>query len=158
MVIALMEEEIANPESQNHQLAKKLQGHIKRKTIKQTVMTSVYGVTFIGARDQILKQIRDQNKDGNFLANDDECFSASMYLAQCTLKSISTLFNKAHLIKKWLIGCAKIVTEQGNPVGWITPMGLPVVQPYRKESRLDIVSTIIQDLRLPSKSENVVLP
>ncbi len=28
----------------------KLKENIKRKTIKQTVMTSVYGVTFIGAR------------------------------------------------------------------------------------------------------------
>ena len=72
-------------------------------------MTSVYGVTFIGARDQILRQIRDQNKEGNFLANDDECYAASIYLAKCTLKSISTLFDKAHLIKKWLISCSKIV-------------------------------------------------
>ena len=71
MVIKLLEEDMANPESENHQLAKKLEGNIKRKTIKQTVMTSVYGVTFIGARDQILRQIRDQNKEGNFLANDD---------------------------------------------------------------------------------------
>jgi DNA-directed RNA polymerase len=31
-------------------MAKKLAGNIKRKTIKQTVMTSVYGVTFLGAR------------------------------------------------------------------------------------------------------------
>lgn len=27
-----------------------LKGNVVRKTIKQTVMTSVYGVTFIGAR------------------------------------------------------------------------------------------------------------
>lgn len=28
--------------------------HIDRKLVKQTVMTSVYGVTFIGARQQVL--------------------------------------------------------------------------------------------------------
>ncbi len=32
------------------EVAEGLKGNISRKTIKQTVMTSVYGVTFIGAR------------------------------------------------------------------------------------------------------------
>ena len=34
-------------------IAESLKGKIERKVIKQTVMTSVYGVTFIGARAQI---------------------------------------------------------------------------------------------------------
>ena len=29
--------------------------HVDRKLVKQTVMTSVYGVTFIGARQQVLR-------------------------------------------------------------------------------------------------------
>mmetsp|Transcript_21171 Transcript_21171/g.32484 ORF Transcript_21171/g.32484 Transcript_21171/m.32484 type:complete len:777 (-) Transcript_21171:2471-4801(-) len=37
-----------------------LDGIIDRKVVKQTVMTSVYGVTFIGARDQILKRLYDK--------------------------------------------------------------------------------------------------
>jgi len=41
-------------------LLEKLCANIKRKTIKQTVMTSVYGVTLIGAREQIHRQIKDQ--------------------------------------------------------------------------------------------------
>ncbi len=35
------------------EVAEGLKGNITRKVIKQTVMTSVYGVTFIGARKQI---------------------------------------------------------------------------------------------------------
>ena len=38
----------------------------------------------------------------------------------------------AHEIKKWFKECAKKVTETGNPIGWISPLGLPIVQPYRK--------------------------
>jgi DNA-directed RNA polymerase len=30
---------------------------VGRKIVKQTVMTTVYGVTFVGARDQIAKQL-----------------------------------------------------------------------------------------------------
>lgn len=61
MVVKMVEEDIAREDSPYHSLAKKLPENIKRKTIKQTVMTSVYGVTFIGARQQIYKQLRDQN-------------------------------------------------------------------------------------------------
>lgn len=68
MVIKMIDNDIANESSPFHDLAKKLQGHIKRKTVKQTVMTSVYGVTFIGAREQIHRQLKDQN----FLKDDDE--------------------------------------------------------------------------------------
>jgi len=64
-------------------VALKLPDNIKRKTIKQTVMTSVYGVTFIGARDQIYRQLRDQN----FLEESDS-YQASIYLATLTLKAI----------------------------------------------------------------------
>jgi len=46
-------------------------------------MTSVYGVTFIGARDQIYRQLRDQN----FLEESDS-YQASIYLATLTLKAI----------------------------------------------------------------------
>lgn len=34
---------------------------IRRKVFKQTVMTSVYGVTYIGARAQIAKQLKVTN-------------------------------------------------------------------------------------------------
>lgn len=37
------------------EIAESLKGKVTRKVIKQTVMTSVYGVTFIGARAQIQK-------------------------------------------------------------------------------------------------------
>lgn len=61
MVIKMIEEDLKGPPADHHHMARKLVGNIKRKTIKQTVMTSVYGVTFIGAREQIYKQLRDQN-------------------------------------------------------------------------------------------------
>lgn len=38
-------------------MAKMLQGKIKRKHVKQPVMTTTYGVTAIGAAEQVLKQL-----------------------------------------------------------------------------------------------------
>jgi DNA-directed RNA polymerase len=39
-----------------------LEGKVNRKVIKQTVMTSVYGVTALGARDQVLARLLDIEK------------------------------------------------------------------------------------------------
>ena len=45
---------------QGVQVAKDLEGFVKRKVIKQTVMTTVYGVTWFGARLQIAKQLNGE--------------------------------------------------------------------------------------------------
>lgn len=50
MVQAKVALDYANNESENHQMALVLKDNVVRKTVKQTVMTSVYGVTFIGAK------------------------------------------------------------------------------------------------------------
>lgn len=35
-------------------------GKVERKIVKQTVMTSVYGVTYVGAREQIQNALKDR--------------------------------------------------------------------------------------------------
>ncbi len=50
LVIAQIENET---DPMSVEIAEGLKGNVTRKVIKQTVMTSVYGVTFIGARKQI---------------------------------------------------------------------------------------------------------
>jgi DNA-directed RNA polymerase len=90
---------------------------VNRKTIKQTVMTSVYGVTLLGARDQIAKQLIDTKIER------EDISKASMYLAQITIESIGDLFKEANQIKSWLSRCAMIISNSGNMVKWITPLG-----------------------------------
>ena len=46
--------------------------------MKQTVMTSVYGVTYIGARDQIKRRLKERCA----IADDSELFIASCYAAR----------------------------------------------------------------------------
>jgi DNA-directed RNA polymerase len=53
-ILKLVIAEIENErDSKLLEVAEGLKGNVTRKVIKQTVMTSVYGVTFIGARKQI---------------------------------------------------------------------------------------------------------
>lgn len=53
-----MEAERVKDAHSGSEVAMALEGFIKRKVIKQTIMTTVYGVTRYGARLQIAKQLK----------------------------------------------------------------------------------------------------
>ena len=48
---------------------------VDRKLVKQTVMTSVYGVTYIGARQQITKRLQEKG----LIADDKLLYDVSCY-------------------------------------------------------------------------------
>ncbi|ONM59716.1 DNA-directed RNA polymerase [Zea mays] len=104
---------------------------VDRKLVKQTVMTSVYGVTYIGAREQIRRRLKERG----VIPNDSELFGASCYAAKVTLTALGEMFQAARSIMNWLGDCAKVIACENEPVRWTTPLGLPVVQPYRKLGR-----------------------
>jgi DNA-directed RNA polymerase len=76
-VASLVEKMIDEDVEKGTEVAKLLQGKISRKVVKQTVMTTVYGVTFIGARDQIGKQLKDKS-----VVPADMVWDCSSYLAK----------------------------------------------------------------------------
>ena len=121
------------------EIAESLKGKVSRKVIKQTVMTSVYGVTFIGARQQIQRQLKDRK----LYDTNGELYRAANYLAKLTIKCIGDLFSDANLIKNWFAKCAKVVASTGEPVKWKTPLGLPCVQPYKFVSSTSVITTIL---------------
>lgn len=113
-----------------------LLGHVDRKMVKQTVMTSVYGVTFIGARDQVWNRLHERFGGAPVpgLTTDERDYmlqACAQYLARATLTSLGDLFSKAQRIMHWLGDIAQAVTSRNQPVSWITPLGMPVTQPYR---------------------------
>lgn len=59
-VAKLVAADIERQASEGNEIAKALSGKITRKTIKQTVMTNVYGVTFVGAKAQIYRALKDK--------------------------------------------------------------------------------------------------
>ena len=130
LVIEKLKKEVETNQNEKADLSNELLTIIKRKVVKQTVMTTVYGVTFIGAKDQIKKQLRE------YIADIDTLNKASIFLAKLTLESVGDLFNSANKIKSWLISCAEKMSKQGEPVSWITPLGFPATQPYRREENI----------------------
>ena len=59
-VAELVAADIERQALEGNQIAIALRGKITRKIVKQTVMTSVYGVTFVGAKAQIFRALKDK--------------------------------------------------------------------------------------------------
>lgn len=135
-IVALVEKARQKDEENGVEVAKALRNFVKRKTIKQTVMTTVYGVTPYGARLQIAKQLK---------AYDDfpqeHLWQASGYLTSKTFESLREMFSSAKEIQDWFTECAKLIsTVKSRNVEWVTPLGLPVVQPYHREEPRSFIS------------------
>ncbi|XP_010904633.1 DNA-directed RNA polymerase 3B, chloroplastic isoform X1 [Elaeis guineensis] len=131
-------------------LAKALVDQVDRKLVKQTVMTSVYGVTFVGAREQIKRRLEEKG----LITDDRLLFTASCYAAKVTLDALGEMFQAARSIMKWLADCAKVIASEDQPVRWTTPLGLPVVQPYKNCER-HLIRTSLQVLALQREGHSV---
>lgn len=131
-----------------------LKDKITRKVVKQTVMTNVYGVTYVGATFQIDKQLSNIFEDRKY------SLELSKYLTKHVFSAVRELFQGAHLIQDWLGECSKRISKSirldvdeksfknGNKpdfmtsVIWTTPLGLPIVQPYRETNKKQVTTNL----------------
>lgn len=130
-VAQLVETSRQNDENNGVEVAKILRNFVRRKVIKQTVMTTVYGVTRYGARLQIAKQLKDIDDFPK-----DWVWAASSYLTNKTFDSLREMFTSTKEIQDWFTDCARSISSTcGQNVEWVTPLGLPVVQPYNRQDK-----------------------
>ncbi|KAL5109233.1 DNA-directed RNA polymerase mitochondrial [Taenia crassiceps] len=137
--------------AEGNEIAITLEGAVQRRVIKQSVMTTVYGVTLYGAMAQIRRQLRElpifQTPAG--ADADRRLGPASAYLARLTLSSIGAIFSSSTATQAWFAKAivvlaaaeelAKHITRfRGCRISWITPLGLPVVQPYVSQTDFEI--------------------
>lgn len=113
-VANLVKESIAHDKAAGNAMAIVLDGKVTRKTVKQTVMTNVYGVTYIGAKAQVRKQLIAAYPD---LPNNDEMNPGVLaaYVATKIFTALSSMFKGAHDIQYWLGECANRITMCYTP-------------------------------------------
>ncbi|XP_077998837.1 DNA-directed RNA polymerase, mitochondrial-like [Glandiceps talaboti] len=128
------------------QIAEHLDGIVERKVVKQTVMTVVYGVTRYGGHRQILKQLKDHPD----LASLHQ-WRAAGYLVTKVFQSLREMFTKTREIQDWLTDCCKKICKAGKPMQWVTPIGLPIIQPYHKKKVLVISYRNLEQMSCSSK-------
>ncbi|XP_029607262.1 DNA-directed RNA polymerase, mitochondrial-like [Salmo trutta] len=137
-----VEEFRARDSEKGLKIAQVLEGFISRKVVKQTVMTVVYGVTRYGGRLQIEKRLKEVDDFPK-----EYIWDASHYLVQQVFSSLKEMFTGTREIQDWLTESARLIAKSGNTVEWVTPLGLPIIQPYHR-TRTQMLKGTIQDLSL----------
>lgn len=107
-VAGLVRAAIDRDAEEGNETAKVLRTKITRKVVKQTVMTNVYGVTFVGARGQVHKQL------DAIMRNRSECdidnYQLAAYIAKKIFGALATMFQGAQAIQFWLGECANRIS------------------------------------------------
>ncbi|XP_075300334.1 DNA-directed RNA polymerase, mitochondrial isoform X2 [Opisthocomus hoazin] len=133
---------------QGVKIARVLQGFISRKVVKQTVMTVVYGVTRYGGRLQMEKRLKETEE-----FPEEYLWEASHYLVKQVFNGIKEMFSATRDIQTWLTESAKLIAQSGQTVEWVTPLGLPIVQPYYR-SRSTVLNCGMQNLSVKTSTTN----
>ncbi|KAL2176962.1 uncharacterized protein P884DRAFT_260472 [Thermothelomyces heterothallicus CBS 202.75] len=115
-VAELVQKQVTEDLANGNEFAQAMDGKITRKVVKQTVMTNVYGVTFVGAKKQVQKQLDSLYPDIEKETGLSSGVLAS-YIAAKVFMALSTMFRGAHDIQNWLgeIGgrvCRAVTPEQ----------------------------------------------
>ncbi|NWW92343.1 RPOM protein, partial [Rhynochetos jubatus] len=129
-------------------IAQVLQGFVNRKVVKQTVMTVVYGVTRYGGRLQMEKRLKEIEE-----FPEEYLWEASHYLVKQVFSGIKEMFSATRDIQNWLTESAKLISQSGRTVEWVTPLGLPIVQPYYR-SKPTVLNCSMQNLSVKSFNSN----
>lgn len=130
------------------EVARELLAMLGKDVVKQNVMTLVYGVTAFGARDQVRGVLAEKGLEGHALT------AGSMLMANSTLAATAEVVVAASQIMDWLQTCARMIAKSGRVVQMDSPVGLPVVLPYRKWGDT-IIDTNIGSISLLVETEDV---
>ncbi|KAM7410187.1 hypothetical protein PAMA_001571 [Pampus argenteus] len=123
-------------------IAQVLEGFISRKVVKQTVMTVVYGVTRYGGRLQIEKRLKEIDEFPK-----EHVWDASHYLVRLVFSGLKEMFTGTREIQDWLTESARLISKSGHTVEWVTPLGLPIIQPYHR-IRNKVLKSTMQHINL----------
>lgn len=199
-VAELVKEMVEVEAEQGNPTAQFIKGHITRKVVKRTVMTNVYGVTFMGAKQQVYDELKGIFPNFKESKEVRSLQTVSMYVAYKIFEALGKIFNGAQEIQYWLGECgdrittsitaeqikqlqiryegkapeveAKYKADKISKTGlkqliktvenfktgiiWTTPLKMPIVQPYRKDS-LQKISTPLQDITVQKRVEGDVV-
>uniref|UniRef100_A0A1A8KXL0 DNA-directed RNA polymerase n=1 Tax=Nothobranchius kuhntae TaxID=321403 RepID=A0A1A8KXL0_NOTKU len=152
VVAQQVEEMRAKDAKKGLKIAQVLEGFINRKVVKQTVMTVVYGVTRFGGRLQIQKRLKEIDEFPQ-----DHVWEASHYLVRLVFNGLKEMFTGTREIQDWLTESARLISKFGHTVEWVTPLGLPIIQPYHRK-RHQVLKSTIQNICLEISHDTTEMP
>lgn len=138
----------AKLEKQDTEIARQCLKHLTRKVLKQPVMTQVYNVTRVGARDQVKEQLKKLG------VKKEDQFPISKHLSDLVMESVGDVFPEAIVIMRWIEECCRMMCKDKpmRSIQWKNPVGFPVIQPYRNMRKFQI-KTVMQRLTVGERDQ-----
>ena len=124
-------------EASEHELAATWEGYgVSRKLVKRNTMTRAYGVTPRGMRDQLVGELSKRNGEYSQMVDGMGKLDISKhaeFMAGLIFESINEVVVASKEVMDWLHECTRIIVQGNRPLRWMTPVGFPVIQDYRKQ-------------------------
>lgn len=118
-------------------------GKVVRKVCKQPTMTYTYSATLNGMVGQIEAALAELDRKAqaqgkpsylSFTEPTQSNADAARFLGPIVLEAIQGRLPKAAAAMDFLVECARIASSEDVPLRWVTPIGVPIVQYYPKQS------------------------
>ncbi|XP_034852407.1 DNA-directed RNA polymerase, mitochondrial isoform X3 [Mirounga leonina] len=84
-------------------------------------------------------------------------WEASHYLVRQVFNSLQEMFSGTRAIQHWLTESARLIAHTGSAVEWVTPLGIPIIQPYHQDSKV-LISGGIQSLTFSQSGDTSQKP
>jgi DNA-directed RNA polymerase len=135
-------------------------GKITRKALKSNVMTFAYGSTHKGRQNQIRDYLRKEHDKGTPVFDFPKSMTNTerkniewnlvMFLATEAGKAIDEVLQGPTSTMNWFKAIVREFNKEKKPMTWVTPVGFPVVQNYKK-FETKILDTNFEQTRLRVK-------
>lgn len=113
-------------------------GKVNRKIAKRPTMTYCYSATRFGMQQMIHQTLREIDRENEqagqvkHLGGVDN-YHAAMWLSHVLYRAIRSTVKSAAAAMDWLREAAQVAAKADLPLWWETPMGLPILQEYKKQ-------------------------
>jgi DNA-directed RNA polymerase len=143
-VTHLLKADIGGPD---HKFAEIWLNKVTRKVVKRGVMTTPYGVTQYGMRQQLRFECEKLEKNFLGLPKDVKQGEYYGYLAKHLWTAIGEVVIAARVAMDWLQEASNLVVDTDQIVRWTTPVGFRPKQDYRR-SKLTRIETAFGGVRV----------
>ncbi|WJY17645.1 hypothetical protein QQS45_08285 [Alteriqipengyuania flavescens] len=113
-------------------------GKVSRKIAKRPTMTYCYSATRFGMQGMIVETLREIDREAEarggepYLGGADN-YHAATWLSHVLYRAVGDTVTAAEQAMGWLRDAAAVASQEGLPLWWTTPLGLPILQEYRRQ-------------------------
>lgn len=139
---------------------------VDRKVCKRPVMTLAYGSRQYGFKDQLMEDVLNSAykkaspmgvTDRVAFPFEGDGYKAGTYMAARIWDAVSVTLVKAVEAMSWLQKAASLVSAEGLPIRWASPVGFPVMQAYWETKTRAVESSLQGRIQLILREPTMVL-